>query len=93
MGYRKDDQYRDYSKRNSRDYEYRTRKLPTKGNRPSHVTVEPKGNEPIEKTIKRFLRKIKKSGLADEYKKRRFYEKPSTKKRVTSEGRKVKDVT
>tara|TARA_R110002020_G_scaffold73814_2_gene189313 strand:- start:212 stop:514 length:303 start_codon:yes stop_codon:yes gene_type:complete len=81
MGYRKDDQYRDYSKRNSRDYEYRTRKLPTKGNRPSHVTVEPKGNEPIEKTIKRFLRKIKKSGLADEYKKRRFYEKPSTKKR------------
>ena len=81
MGYRKDDQYRDYSKRNSRDYEYRTRKLPTKGNRPSHVTVEPKGNEPIEKTIKRFLRKIKKSGLADEYKKRRFYEKPSTKRR------------
>ena len=38
-------------------------------------------NEPIERTIKRFLRKVKKSGIADEYRKRRFFEKPSTKRR------------
>lgn len=81
MGYRKDSQYRDYSHKSKRDYEYRTRKLPVSGNKPSHVTVEPKGSEPIEKTIKRFLRKVKKSGIADEYRKRRFYEKPSAKKR------------
>ena len=81
MGYRKDNQYHNYSNRSNRDYEYRTRKLPIKGNRPSHVTVEPKGNEPIERTIKRFLRKVKKSGIADEYRKRRFYEKPSVKRR------------
>ena len=81
MSYRKDSQYRDYSRRNKRDYEYRSRKLPSKGTRPSHVVVEPKGNEPIEKTIKRFLRKVKKSGIADEYRKRRFYEKPSVKRR------------
>ena len=81
MSYRKDSQYRDYSRRNKRDYEYRSRKLPSKGTRPSHVVVEPKGNEPIEKTIKRFLRKVKKSGIADEYRKRRFFEKPSAKRR------------
>ena len=81
MGYRKDSQNRGYSHRNKRDYEYRPRKLPTTGNKPSHVTVEPKGSEPIETTIKRFLRKIKKSGIADEYKKRRFFEKPSAKRR------------
>tara|TARA_R100000278_G_scaffold119836_1_gene101627 strand:- start:42 stop:344 length:303 start_codon:yes stop_codon:yes gene_type:complete len=81
MGYRKDKQYRDYNTIDKRKYEYRSRKFAIKGNKPSHVTVEPKGNEPIEKTIKRFMRKVKKSGVADEYRKRRFYEKPSTKKR------------
>ena len=81
MSYRKNSHHNDYSYRNKRDYEYRSRKLPTKGTRPSHVTVEPKGNEPIERTIKRFLRKVKKSGIADEYRKRRFYEKPSVKRR------------
>tara|TARA_R100000655_G_C2923930_1_gene182801 strand:- start:404 stop:706 length:303 start_codon:yes stop_codon:yes gene_type:complete len=81
MGYRKDNQYHDYADKDIRKYEYRSRKTPIKGNKPSHVTVEPKGNEPIEKTIKRFLRKIKKSGIADEFKKHRFYEKPSVKKR------------
>ena len=81
MGYRRDDQHRDYTRKSARDYEYRTRKLPSKGNRPSHVTVAPKKNEPAEKLIKRFIRKVKKSGLADEYRKRRFFEKPSAKRR------------
>jgi len=81
MSYRKDDQYRNYSKRGKKDYEYRGRKHAVEGSRPSHVSVVPKDNEPIERTIKKFLRKIKKSGIADEYRKRRFFEKPSTKKR------------
>jgi|5B_taG_2_1085324.scaffolds.fasta_scaffold22762_4 small subunit ribosomal protein S21 len=81
MGYRRDNQHHNYNKKDVRDYEYRAKKLPIKGNKPSNVTVEPKGNEPIEKTIKRFLRKVKKSSIADEYKKRRFYEKPSDIKR------------
>jgi len=51
------------------------------GKRPCHVSVEPKGNEPIERTIKRFLRKVKKSGIADEYRKNNYYEKPSVKRR------------
>ena len=81
MAYRKDNQYRNYNKRNTRDYEYKTRKQDTRGTRPSHVTVVPKNNEPIEKTIKRFIRKVKKSGIADEFRKRHYYEKPSMKRR------------
>ena len=78
MGHRRDNQYHNYDKRS---YEYRTKNYNVKGTRPSHVTVVPKGNEPIERTIKRFLRKVKKCGIADEYRKRRYFEKPSTKKR------------
>ena len=81
MGYRKDKQHRNYNKRGAKHYEYRTRKYDIKGTRPSHVTVEPKGNEPIERTIKRFLRKCKKSDINDELRKRQYYEKPSAKKR------------
>jgi len=52
-----------------------------KGNRPSHVTVIPKRNEHPDKLIKRFMRKFKKAGVLDELRERRFYEKPSTKRR------------
>lgn len=48
---------------------------------PCHVSVERKGNEPIERTIKRFLRKVKKSYILEELRDRRYYEKPSVKKR------------
>ena len=81
MAYRKDNQYRNYDKKDTRDYEYNTRKTDTKGTRPSHVTVVPKNNEPIEKTIKRFIRKVKKSDVAEEFRKRQYFEKPSMKRR------------
>ena len=35
-------------------------------------------NENLEKAIKRFKRMIEKEGIIREYKKREFYEKPST---------------
>ena len=43
--------------------------------------ITPKNNEPIDRTIKRFIRKVKKSGIAEEFRKRQYYEKPSMKKR------------
>tara|TARA_R100000406_G_scaffold83172_1_gene65607 strand:- start:1334 stop:1558 length:225 start_codon:yes stop_codon:yes gene_type:complete len=52
-----------------------------KGNKPSHVTVVPRKNEHPDKLIKRFLRKFKKSGVLDELRDRRYYEKPSVKRR------------
>jgi len=81
MGYRKNNQYHDYSRKDMKDYEYRTRKQDTNGSRPSHVTITPKNNEPIDRTIKRFIRKVKKSGIAEEFRERQYYEKPSMKKR------------
>tara|TARA_R100000005_G_scaffold71450_1_gene38950 strand:+ start:336 stop:581 length:246 start_codon:yes stop_codon:yes gene_type:complete len=60
---------------------YRDRKFMPKGNKPSHVTVTPKKNENPERLIKRFIRKVKKSGVMEELRERRYYEKPSVKRR------------
>ena len=46
-----------------------------------NVEVTPRRNEPIERTIKRFTRKVKKEGILDEYKERRYYTKKSAKRR------------
>ncbi len=35
-------------------------------------------NEPLEKSIKRFKRLVEKEGIIREYKKREYFEKPST---------------
>ncbi|MDR2841680.1 MAG: 30S ribosomal protein S21 [Spirochaetaceae bacterium] len=35
-------------------------------------------SEPLEKAIKRFKRMVEKEGIIREYKKREYYEKPST---------------
>ena len=48
----------------------------------SNLTIRPRRNEPIERVIKRFNKKIKKSGLIDEIKERRRYMKPSERKRL-----------
>lgn len=49
--------------------------------RQANVTVVPRKNEPIEKVIKRFVRKCKKEGIIDEVRERRYYKKPSEQKR------------
>ncbi len=48
--------------------------------RPIHVETVVRKGEPIEKAIKRFMRKVKKEGVIEEILERRFYEKPSAKK-------------
>lgn len=42
------------------------------------ATIRVDDNENIEKAIKRFKRMVEKEGIIREYKKREFYEKPST---------------
>mgnify|MGYP003137151768 CR=1 FL=1 len=66
---------------------YRDRKFMPKGNKPSHVTVVPKKNEHPDKLIRRFMRKFKKSGVLDELRDRRYYEKPSVKRRKARQQR------
>jgi|TARA_R110000851_G_scaffold16567_2_gene53821 small subunit ribosomal protein S21 len=47
----------------------------------AHVTVIARYKEPAERLIKRFSRKVKKEGILEELRERRFYKKPSTKRR------------
>jgi small subunit ribosomal protein S21 len=42
----------------------------------AHIIVD--DNEMLEKAIKRFKRMVEKEGIIREYKKREYYEKPST---------------
>tara|TARA_R110002072_G_scaffold48518_7_gene132734 strand:+ start:1676 stop:1939 length:264 start_codon:yes stop_codon:yes gene_type:complete len=51
------------------------------GNKESHVTVVPRENQHIEKAIRKFLRKVKKSGIINKVRNNSYYEKPSTKRR------------
>ena len=48
---------------------------------PTNLVLKPRRNEPVEKFIKRFNRKMKKSGIIEEIKDRRFFRKPSEVKR------------
>jgi small subunit ribosomal protein S21 len=47
----------------------------------NHVE-KPRRNEDPNRFIKRFIKKCKKLGIIDETKERRFYKKPSVKKRL-----------
>jgi small subunit ribosomal protein S21 len=42
----------------------------------AHINID--DSEPLEKAIKRFKRMVEKEGIVREYKKREYYEKPST---------------
>jgi len=54
----------------------------------AHVKVEARRNESGERLIKRFSRKVKKEGIIDEVRERRFYVKPSKIRRLKKLRRK-----
>ena len=50
--------------------------------KPVHVEVTPRKNESPEKMIKRFIKKVKKEGIQDEWREKfMFFEKPTDKRR------------
>ena len=57
------------------------------------VEIRPRGpNEPIERMIKRFSRKVKKERIIEKFRERRYYEKPSeVRKRKAKKRKKVLD--
>ena len=55
--------------------------------KPVHVKVINKGNIPTEVLIKRFNRAVKKAGIIKEVRDRRYYEKPSDKRRKEKKRR------
>jgi len=50
--------------------------------RPVNVEVTRRGDESIERMLKRFIKKCKKEKIIEEYKARRYYVKPSEKRRI-----------
>jgi len=54
----------------------------------AHVKVEAKPNEPVERLIKRFMRKVKREGIIEEYKEKQYYEKPSIARKLKKIRRK-----
>ena len=56
---------------------------------PINIEITPKPNEPIERTLKRFSRKVKKEGIMDQLRERARFEKPSDKKRRLAKNRKA----
>ncbi len=54
----------------------------------ANVIVKPRRNDTPERMIRRFTKKVKKIGLIEEIKQRRFYEKPSVAKRRKAAQRK-----
>ena len=53
-----------------------------------NVEIVPRNNESVERLLKRFTRKIKKEGIIQEVRDRRYYEKPSQKRRRQASERK-----
>ena len=54
----------------------------------TNIKVKTRRNESPERLIRRFIRKVKKSGLIEEVKKRKYYIKPSQKRRLKAIKRK-----
>ena len=55
----------------------------------SRVNIGP--NEPLEKALRRFKRKIEREGILRQLRERKHYEKPSVKKRKKRRGGKQKN--
>tara|TARA_R110001583_G_scaffold92963_3_gene235721 strand:- start:2444 stop:2656 length:213 start_codon:yes stop_codon:yes gene_type:complete len=63
--------------------------------RKSNISVKPRRNENPEKTVRKFNKKVKKQKILEEVRERRYYLKPSQRKRLQrkrSEARRLKEM-
>ena len=58
------------------------------GKRAANVSIRPRRNDSAEKMIRRFKRKVKKEGIIEQVKRRRYHEKPSVKRRREENAKK-----
>tara|TARA_Y100001938_G_C7751762_1_gene264224 strand:+ start:92 stop:310 length:219 start_codon:yes stop_codon:yes gene_type:complete len=54
-----------------------------------NVEVSARKNEPIERLLKRFIKKVKKESIIEDLRDRMYYEKPSDRKRKLKKHRKA----
>ena len=57
--------------------------------KPANIEVRLKNNENIERAIKRFMKKVKKERIVEDYREQMYYEKPSEEKRRLEKRRKA----
>ena len=57
--------------------------------KPVNAEVSARNNEPIERMLKRFVKKVKKESILEDFRNRLYYEKPSEKKRKLKKQRKA----
>tara|TARA_Y100001963_G_scaffold145469_1_gene219147 strand:+ start:1542 stop:1760 length:219 start_codon:yes stop_codon:yes gene_type:complete len=57
--------------------------------KPVNVEVPLRRDEPIERALRRFTKKVKKSGILDKVRERMYYEKPTDKRRRLAKRRKA----
>lgn len=57
--------------------------------KPVHIETKVRNGESIERAIKRFTKKVKKEGILDTVREKRYYEKPSVKKTRMKKRRKA----
>ena len=57
--------------------------------KPINVEIRPRGNESIERMLKKFSRKVKKEKILEQYRDRMYYEKRSDQKRREKKQRKI----
>lgn len=55
--------------------------------KPVYAEAHSRRNEPAERLIRRFIKNVKKAGIIQEIRDRRYYKKPSDVKRVEKEKR------
>ena len=60
--------------------------FPIPAEEPIRLEVTVQDNESLERALRRFKRKVQRSGLYSELRKRRFYEKPSAQKKRKREA-------
>ena len=57
--------------------------------KPVHMEVTPRRNEQPERMIRRFIKKVKKEGILEEVRERKYYVKPSEQRRKKRRERKA----
>ena len=55
--------------------------------KPIYAEVRSRRNEPVERLIRRFIKSVKKAGIIQEIRDRRYYKKPSDRRRAEEKKR------
>ena len=85
--HRGNDRYQGDKRKNKRTRRAPNKRIKYSGNRPSNMSVYINEGEDQMKAIKRFIKKCKKEKIIEDVRERRYFVKPSTKRRLAEKNR------